>query len=61
MTYYVNPDVGADTNNGRSECFPFRHVPGDLHASGCSAVVQLHPGDAIRIVGQECHGQRTKH
>jgi hypothetical protein len=50
-TYYVDYASGADTNNGTSTAWAWKHCPGDFAVTGIPATNNLKPGDTVFFKG----------
>ncbi|HAB17274.1 MAG TPA: right-handed parallel beta-helix repeat-containing protein [Verrucomicrobiota bacterium] len=50
-TYFVDYAAGSDSANGRTIATAWKHVPGDVTATGVPATTTLRQGDTIRFKG----------
>jgi parallel beta-helix repeat protein len=49
--YYIDFELGSDSNAGTSEALAWKHCPGDNSAQGTPASVNIQPGDRLLFRG----------
>ncbi len=49
--YYIDFELGSDTNTGLTISTPWKHCPGDTNATGNAAATSLSPGDIVEFKG----------
>jgi parallel beta-helix repeat protein len=59
-TYFVDFELGTDTNDGADRVRAWKHCPGDSNAGSVPAAILLQPGDSVRFKGGVAYGGAIK-